>query len=401
MSAVDVGLPEALERAASALPGDADSIRPANGDPQQLQRLLDATGAVRVLSWLLQHEEDAGGELARAWVEDSEGGADLLQQIEIDALPKSARKALRRVLHQLRSRGVSVDQAGPIPVVATLPRLDEAIDEAMVTPIDPSGARVACLAMTSPAGGVRLFEVVIDDSRGVIEFEVYNAGRSKVRKFLRDFERRERYAAVPAPPDSVRALVARAMAQQASDRPLPRGFSEWRSRISQPPEDTPTPGEIARDALAVGSADAPELGDRAAALVVSNEVGPWPPPTDAMQALAEKVSNVASGVIVVSDVQRREQVREAIDEALETVYAEPFATRVAERFEESAYLLWKREREDDARACLAAARAFRNGDAASHPVARKTVELVLAPVLERAETAPVTDEGAAPLLVRP
>jgi len=27
-----VGLPEGLERAASALPGDADAIRPANGD---------------------------------------------------------------------------------------------------------------------------------------------------------------------------------------------------------------------------------------------------------------------------------------------------------------------------------------------------------------------------------
>ena len=37
-----VGLPEALERAASALPAEADAIRPANGDPAQLLDLLGA-----------------------------------------------------------------------------------------------------------------------------------------------------------------------------------------------------------------------------------------------------------------------------------------------------------------------------------------------------------------------
>ena len=31
--AESIGLPEALERAATALPADADAIRPANGDP--------------------------------------------------------------------------------------------------------------------------------------------------------------------------------------------------------------------------------------------------------------------------------------------------------------------------------------------------------------------------------
>jgi len=401
MSPEHVGLPEALERAASALPRDADAIRPANGDPLQLQRLLDAAGAARVLAWLLQHEPHAGSELAGAWADDPEGGADLLQQVDGAALPKSGRKALRRALHQLRSRGVSIPEAAPPTVVATLPSVDDAVDEALLTPIDPQGARAAYLAMKHPSGGVRLFELVIDDARGVLEFQVYNAGRSKVRKFLRDFERRERFAAVPAPPDSVRALIARAVAQQSSERSLPRGFSEWRSRISEPPEGTETPGAIACTALGAVDADAPELRERVVALASSREVGPWPPPLEALQELAEKIAEIGRGVIVVSEHERREQVRRAIDAALETLYAEPFATRVAERFEESAYLLWKGGREEDARASLAAARAFRDGNAARHPVARTTVEEMLGPVLERAEGEEKSEEGAAPLLVRP
>ena len=54
--AQDIGLPEALERAASALSADADSIRPANGDPTSLLALLGPEGAPRVLRWLLEKQ---------------------------------------------------------------------------------------------------------------------------------------------------------------------------------------------------------------------------------------------------------------------------------------------------------------------------------------------------------
>jgi hypothetical protein len=55
VSALQIGLPEALERAASALPGAADAIRPANGDPDQLARTLGAEDASAGLAWLLEN----------------------------------------------------------------------------------------------------------------------------------------------------------------------------------------------------------------------------------------------------------------------------------------------------------------------------------------------------------
>jgi hypothetical protein len=398
MSTQGVGLPEALERAAVALPADAESIRPANGDPSRLRQLLDVTAAVRVLSWLLEHELEAGVELAETWADDPDAGAEPLQQIDAAGLPKPARKALRRALHQLRSRGVSVRAAQPAQRVATLPPLADAVDTAMVTPLDAWGARAVYLATSHPSGGVRLFELVLDEVRGVLEFEVYSAGRSKVRKFLRDFERRERFAAVAAPTDAVRALIAHTLARQPAARPLPRGLSEWRSRISEFPEGTPMPGEIARAALEVADADMPELLERAAAMVSSNALGPWPPPADATQEVAQKIADIGSGVIIVSGVQRREQVRRCLDEALDSLYAPPFAALTARRWEESAYLFWKGDREADARACLAAARAFRAGAPAGNPAARAALEVVLAPALEGVQDA-AEDEKGEPLVV--
>jgi hypothetical protein len=393
MSIEGVGLPEALERAAVALPADAESIRPANGDPRQLRQLLDVAAAARVLSWLLQHELEAGAELAATWADDPVAGAEPLQRIDGAALPKPARKVLRRALHQLRSRGVSVQHAQQGQRVATLPPLDDSVDAAMVTPLDAWGARAVYLAASHPSGGVRLFELVIDEVRGVLEFAVYSSGRSKVRKFLRDFERRERFAAVAAPTNSVRALIARSIAQQPAERPLPRGLSEWRSRISEFPAGTPTPGEMARAALEVPDAELPQLLERAAALVSGNELGPWPPPAEATREVAQKIAEIGRGVIVVSGLQRREQLRRCLDEALDTLYAQPFATLTARRWEESAYLFWKGAREADARACLAAGRAFRAGQPSSNPVARAALELVLAPALEGVRDAADDEKG--------
>ena len=166
---MSVGLPEALERAAAALPAHADGVRPANGDPARLLELLGAAAAARVLEWLLCHEREAGAELAAAWAEDPETGAESLRQVADDALPKESKKVLRRALHRLRSRGVAVPRDRPSSVVARLPSLADDLSAAMVSAIDPRGSRLVYLLESNPSGGARLFEVMLDDERGVME----------------------------------------------------------------------------------------------------------------------------------------------------------------------------------------------------------------------------------------
>jgi hypothetical protein len=134
---MDVGLPEALERAAMALKSDADAIRPANGDPSQLIELLDVEAATRVLEWLLENELSAGCELAEAWVDDPERSAEPVLRANADGLPKPARKALRRARHRLRSQGVEVEEPAGEPLVSRLPSLDDDFYRALVSPLDP------------------------------------------------------------------------------------------------------------------------------------------------------------------------------------------------------------------------------------------------------------------------
>ena len=96
---------------------------------------------------------------------------------------------------------------------------------------------------------MRLFELVLDEERGIVEFEVYATGRSKARQFLRDLRARERFPAVESPADAVRALVKRIAEGQPASRPLPRGFIEFRAHVAEPAPGAQTPGELAREAL--------------------------------------------------------------------------------------------------------------------------------------------------------
>jgi hypothetical protein len=379
MSEAEIGLPEALERAASALPRAADAIRPANGDPGQLARELTPADAAAVLAWLLEHEPDAGEELALAWAEDP-ATADPVLGLASETLPKPARRALRRVLHHLRSRGVAVPEAAPAATVATLAPLDERIDEARVTALDPHGVRIAYLATDRAGGGVRLFELALDDARGVLEFEVFEAGRSRARRFLRDAAQRAQWPAVPAPSASVRALIARAAAHQASDRSAPRHFAEWRTRLCEVPPGTRTPGELAREALGGAGFDA----EAACTWIREGVLGPWPPPIALVQPLIDRLDEIAKGVVIVSGAARREQVDRAVEQALGEIYTAEERGRVADLFEETAYVWWRSGREGDARHAIAAAADFRERAPDANPVARAMIERLLSPALARA-----------------
>jgi hypothetical protein len=135
----------------------------ANGDPAQLLSALDPDGAARVLAWVLAHRPDDGAELADAWV-DEPAGIEILLALDDGSLPRAGRKLLRRVRHRLRSRGVQVEEKTPEPRVSSLPPVEDEFSGGYVSPLDPSGTRIAYLLEANPSGGARLFEVVIDDA---------------------------------------------------------------------------------------------------------------------------------------------------------------------------------------------------------------------------------------------
>jgi hypothetical protein len=388
-----LSLARALEAAASALAAHEDAIRPANGDPERLLAALTPPAATEVLAWLLENHPADGEELALAWA-DLEAGTAPLRGLEGRALGKAGRKALRRAQHRLRSRGVELE-AGPVVAhVATLPKLEDEINVALVSPPDPSGAQLVVVVESSPSGGARIFQGAVDSERGILEFRVLQTNRSQARRLLRDLDVNDALAATEAPRESIAALLANAAEAQPPDRALPQQFGEWRTRIARAPAGTATPGALAR--AAIDGAPTPSLLREVADAIAAGAYGPWPPEFEALHAVAEKVRDTAKSQLLVNEQQRTAQVDGVISDALDARYAEPAGERTATRFEEFAYAAWKRNRNDEAQRCIAAAHSFREQPARDNPVARALFDRALRPLLDALQ-----QEAAASPLVRP
>jgi hypothetical protein len=367
-----MSLAESLEEAAEALPADADAIRPANGDPRLLLDGLDAGAATRVLSWLLGNAPEAGEELAGAWLEE-EAGVVALGALDEASLPKAGRKVVRRILHRARSRGLVVDGAAESasPKVARLPKVDADLGAAYVSSHDPRGGRLVYLVESVASGGARVFEALLDVERGIVDFQVYRAGRSQVRDFVRDVTRRERFGAVAAEPASVRALITLHTERHPADRPFPKAFAEWRGRVGRAaePEAEPaaTPGALVREALAAEPSDddVRALRDR----VEAREFGPWPPAPELLEGVMSELVDAETEVTT-------EQRLERLEEAVRALYSDEAVAANAERLEESAYVYWKSGEEGLAKACLATADALRGGQSSGHPVVEAMANIV-------------------------
>jgi hypothetical protein len=373
-----MSLPESLERAASELGGLADQIRPANGDPHRLLEELNAGEAGQLLAWILNEEPEAAGELILVWGE-VDAGAAILLALPDEGIAKPGRKLLRKARHRLRSQGIDV--AVPERPSKSARRLGGASDRwqvAHVSTPDFRGARVGYLVDSHPAGGARLFEIRFDEDRGILDFKIYNAGRSKVRGFLRSLTQGMGQRLFEVGREPLRALVRRASLAQPIDRPLPTSFVEWRSRLfSEDLEKALTPGDLVRGALGNASDNTSDGADSTNALDTTlvelreGRLGPWPPKTAWVGEWMTKGREATEGL---EGEARANAIESWLEQATEALGKETEPKRLSRHLDEMAWIRWQSETESEARALLAVSESVSNDDDVMRLVSRARIE---------------------------
>lgn len=307
--------------------------------PEALRARLAQTGPAD--AWL----EQAGDELVRSWlqltpaeleelidlaVDAGAGSALLLRRLEELAGTKAARKLARRGIHRLKSRGVAVEPAIREPASSVLRPLEEERAHGLATAPDALGRRTLFLSVPG-RGEVRMYEIGVSDTDGVIHLQAFRTRRREVRAFSRQLRERQGVRAVDIDASALRALVKRAAAlgQKGESRTLAEVL---RGELGE------TPGERLRALL---SSEVSALEDAAADELVlraleSGELLPWPPAGEAAEDLVARIESIEHSPLVLTELQRRERrlelVREARDRVLDAAYRE----RVAARLEESA-----------------------------------------------------------------
>ena len=357
-----MSLPESLERAASELGGLADQIRPANGDPHRLLDELNTEQAGQLLAWILQEEPDAAEELISVWG-DAEAGAAILLAVPDEGIPKAGRKLLRKARHRLRSQGIEVTP--PEPPSKTTRRVTGASDRWQVAHLstpDFRGARVGYLVDSHPAGGARLFEIRFDEARGILDFKLYNAGRTRVRGFLKSLTEGSGQRLFEVERDPLRALVRRASLAQPIDRPLPTSFVEWRTRLfSDELDGQQTPGDLVREALGKSSdgAGSSEGLDTTLAEIREGQLGPWPPRTDWVSDWMTKGREATEGL---EGQARGSAIDSWLEQVTESLLKETDPELLSRHLDELAWIRWQSGAESGARDLLAVSESLSSDD---------------------------------------
>ncbi len=174
-----------------------------------LLRLREQWGqAPEVEAWVV-HELAASADAATAV---------LLGELEPRTNDKRVRRSLKQTLYRLAQKGIwQPPEASAPPSARELLGGDDEGTEAWLSPIDPSGTRLAWMAR-SARGGMLTISAVLSEDHGVREFHAGKTTRKALREMVADIGRRTRTGLTPTPWRWVDHLIRQAWERSEQSR---------------------------------------------------------------------------------------------------------------------------------------------------------------------------------------
>ncbi|HEX8697387.1 MAG TPA: hypothetical protein VF815_00990 [Myxococcaceae bacterium] len=272
---------------------------------------------------------------------------EALSRSGVKALAKAAKKALYR----LRSKGVAVAEA-PRPA-AEAPRSPE--PEALpglVTSVTSDGKRGLVLGR-SLREGIESVQAVLSDELGVIELTLNEVKRGSYRQRVK--EARSTGIAVEISREQGAALLAEAAALNLRSRtPFPKDL------------DTALRHHGVQPATAEPTLPPPEPDDlqgvlKGHSLHETNEIAHWVPPQAELRKVVQKLEEVTSSPLALSETQKEQQTLQAVHALARAFFTPEVRKRYALRLWAMADFFERTDRANPAQVARAEARRLFHG----------------------------------------
>jgi hypothetical protein len=223
--------------------------------------------------------------LVDAWV--SAGNAEAVQAAA-DAASGPVRKAARRGLNVLSSRGIRAQQSGHVAVLGRDERDRESVTEAWLVPPDAAGNCLVVIAARSAAKRAESGFFYLHDQLGVHGAQVGTLSGSALKDSLK------RAASAGCEPVSISPEYARQLIHEAREQlrarniPEPLGMTSAKSLLEPLPSE-PLPHPLDAEGLEIADEDAKELAQKSAELHMLREFRGWLPERGAVDEMLNDV----------------------------------------------------------------------------------------------------------------
>lgn len=269
---------------------------------------------------------------------------------------KPLAKAAKKALYRLRSRGVAVPEA-PRPAAPEAPR-PAATPEALpglVSAMTSQGERGLVLArVLRGSAGVEMVQAQLSDVRGVVALQLGDKSRANWRKLVKEGLAHGGIVELPAA-EAAALLAEAAGANLRSHTPFPAGLDVALRHFGVQPQGEPTvlPPPEPEDVRRALEGDV---------LHATPELASWLPPEGEMRRLVQKVDEVVNSPLALSDVQRQEQLQQAVHSVVREYFTPELRQRYALRLWRMADYFERSGRPREAEIARGEARRFFHGE---------------------------------------
>jgi hypothetical protein len=274
---------------------------------------------------------------------------------------KARRKALKRALHLLKTRGMPVP-ADLLPREAAAPLGQPAVPpQAFVSPIFGDGQRYLILEAPREVLGGNFLLARISDQDGFQECTLLNLKSKDRREVWERLRSQELDFALAPVPDVVRLLEE----AYALDPDAPEGgalYASLRGRIKErwgaPAPETPVPGEL----KPLSPEERRHFREKAPELAADPLFQSWLPGMEELTPWLEKLKELEGSPLVLSEIQQRARLDAVVDEATAALYPKEARATWGRRLLAMAYFLDLKGRLPEAHAAQAAGEDLLSGE---------------------------------------
>ena len=302
-----------------------------------------------------------------------QSAASALQRIAASASSGDIRKAARRGLHALASLGIR-----PAPVAAAAParpKVSRPLQQVLSSPIDGLGDRALWMVFGTGAD-IEVLSLTLNEEKGIVDAYSGELPRSRFDRNAAKLLSDEKFPWVEIPVDYGRHLVEEAHAKNAATgTPLPLDYLAWRERIGRPEQAYAEPLVYSVINAAEVRWD-PRYLDRSGQLLESPLFQGWLFNTEELADFLREMETARESGLVLAGVDPEARERMAVDRAIHALFDARRRALYKRRLEETAYLLWKLGRSEQARMALAAAMGLEPPDRPllNHPFIRSLIQ---------------------------
>jgi len=286
----------------------------------------------------------------------SRATAMILMEMKTSCRSKALLKAIKKSLYRLKQKGISIDDTKErergVPVIRPIPSSQS---KGFMSGIDYLGNRLIILMLPRIPRGLHTLEALVSDIEGLVNFHRHEMTRKTFHVFLGNLRERVKFPIVEIPPAYGRFLLEEAYAlTEKMEKTPPQDFLMAKKEISDIGDEIHGP-------LIYQFLDQDEIkgNDRFLAdsknLLAKEDSINWMLEPKEVEPYVRAVSEAEESRILLNPKQKEEWLQGIYQRALGELFPTERRLLYKRRLEEMAYILFKLNRSDEARCCLAAA----------------------------------------------